>query len=256
MVLEDTNDDGKMDKRTIFADKLVMPRAIKVLDKGVPDRGIPPNLWYLQDTDGDLKADTKEKVVDTYGRGGNVEHDANSLMWAMDNIMYSVRAHVGPAVETRQVRVSAGRSTADNGKSHRTMPAASIATSTMRRSSSTSRQRGTFFAIRTTRVRAVSTSRSSSRWTPRCIRCETRAVSIADIATNYFRADGSSIVIQGTSGPAIYRGDRYPESVRGDAFIADSPTNLVHQMTIVDDGSGRLTAKNTLPAGRILCVVR
>ena len=64
-----------------------------------------------------------------------------------------------------------------------------------------------------------------------------------------FRADGSSIVIQGTSGPEIYRGDKYPASMRGDAFIADSTTNLVHQMKIVDDGTGRLTAKNAWPQG-------
>ncbi len=38
VVLEDTNDDGKMDKRTIFADKLDAPRAIKVLEGRRPDR--------------------------------------------------------------------------------------------------------------------------------------------------------------------------------------------------------------------------
>ena len=31
-VLEDTNGDGKMDKKTVFADKLSMPRALKVLE--------------------------------------------------------------------------------------------------------------------------------------------------------------------------------------------------------------------------------
>jgi glucose/arabinose dehydrogenase len=32
IVLEDQNNDGVMDKRTVFADKLVLPRAFKVLD--------------------------------------------------------------------------------------------------------------------------------------------------------------------------------------------------------------------------------
>src|SRR5215213_10132330 len=35
VVLEDTNRDGVMDKRTVFADKLLLPRAVKVLDTGV-----------------------------------------------------------------------------------------------------------------------------------------------------------------------------------------------------------------------------
>ena len=37
-VLEDTNDDGKMDKKTVFLDKLVLPRTLKVLERGVLDR--------------------------------------------------------------------------------------------------------------------------------------------------------------------------------------------------------------------------
>ena len=34
-VLEDRDGDGKMDKKTVFLDKLVLPRALKVLDRGV-----------------------------------------------------------------------------------------------------------------------------------------------------------------------------------------------------------------------------
>ena len=79
VVLEDTNDDGRMDKRTVFAEGLVLPRALKVLAHGVLV-GEPPNLWLMKDTNGDLKADTKELVTDKYGsRDANVEHNANSL---------------------------------------------------------------------------------------------------------------------------------------------------------------------------------
>ena len=38
VVLEDANGDGVMDKRTVFAEKLVLPRALKVLDAGRPRR--------------------------------------------------------------------------------------------------------------------------------------------------------------------------------------------------------------------------
>ncbi|MBM3764144.1 MAG: dehydrogenase, partial [Acidobacteria bacterium] len=61
VILEDTNGDGKMDKRTVFLDKLVLPRAIKVLADGVLVAE-PPNLWYARDTDGDGKADKKDLV--------------------------------------------------------------------------------------------------------------------------------------------------------------------------------------------------
>ncbi len=103
-MLEDTNGDGVMDKRTVFADKLVLPRALKVLDHGVLV-GEPPNLWLMKDTNGDLKADTKDLVSNTYGRRRRrIEHNANSLFWAMDNIDVHVRARLAPAAEERQVR--------------------------------------------------------------------------------------------------------------------------------------------------------
>ena len=52
--------------------------------------GEPPNLWLMKDTDGDLKADTKELVSNTYGRGeASIEHNANSLFWGIDNTIYT-----------------------------------------------------------------------------------------------------------------------------------------------------------------------
>ena len=40
--------------------------------------------------------------------------------------------------------------------------------------------------------------------------------------------------------------------MRGSVFITDSPTNLVHRFNIVDDGTGRLTAKNAYARGEFL----
>ncbi len=79
VILEDTDGDGKMDKRTVFADGLIQPRALKVLEQGVLV-GEPPNVWLLTDTDGDLRADRKDLVTSGYGRQEtNVEVNANSL---------------------------------------------------------------------------------------------------------------------------------------------------------------------------------
>ena len=60
----------------------------------------------------------------------------------------------------------------------------------------------------------------------------------------FFRADDSSVTIQGAGTPVIFRGDRLPKELQGQAFITDSPTNLVHAYKIVDEGTGRLHAED------------
>jgi len=126
-VLEDVDGNGTMDKRTVFADGLVLPRALKVLDHGVLV-GEPPNLWLMKDTNGDLKADTKDVVYKNYGRFiGGVEHNANGLLWAMDNVLYTsewTKTCDSRTVSSRCCR----RSVAASGNRRRMTPAACIET--------------------------------------------------------------------------------------------------------------------------------
>jgi glucose/arabinose dehydrogenase len=68
-VLEDLDGDGKIDKSTVFLDGLVLPRALTFVDGGVLIAE-PPHLWYCQDTDGDLKSDSKVDVH-KYGNPSN-----------------------------------------------------------------------------------------------------------------------------------------------------------------------------------------
>src|SRR4029079_5283955 len=50
----------------------------------------PTHLWLMKDTNGDLKMDTKEEVMNTFGDyKTGIEHNANGLFWAMDNTMYT-----------------------------------------------------------------------------------------------------------------------------------------------------------------------
>ena len=89
VVLEDTDRDGLMDKRTVFADGLVLARSLKVLDRGVLVAE-PPNVWLMRDTNGDLRMDAKEVVTDQFGRReGRVEQNASDLHWSLDNRIHT-----------------------------------------------------------------------------------------------------------------------------------------------------------------------
>src|SRR5207244_13501339 len=56
VVLQDENGDGRMDKRTVFAEGLVLARAVKVLDRGVLV-GEAPNGWLRRDAKGEVRLD-------------------------------------------------------------------------------------------------------------------------------------------------------------------------------------------------------
>ena len=250
-VLEDTDGDGVMDKKTVFADKLAGPRALKVLEHGVLV-GDPPNLWLMKDTDGDLKADSKELVVNTFGNpNGGIEHNANSLYWAMDNVLYSSE-HVYdlkwrngkleslPALSRGQWIVSQD----DAGRIYRNVNDSPLfvdytPSRYFLRNSNGVRTRG-LYELLIEQADATVYPVRSNRGVNRGYR------------DPFFREDGSSIVIQGASGPTIYRGDVYPKDLQGNAFIPDSPTNLVHRMVVTDDGSGRLKATNGYARGEFL----
>ena len=56
--LEDTNGDGKFDRRTVFADQMMFPEGAMFLD-GSLYVGAPPSIWKLTDKDGDGVADER-----------------------------------------------------------------------------------------------------------------------------------------------------------------------------------------------------
>ena len=92
-ICEDTDGDGKADKFTVFADKLNLPTGIVFARKGIIVAA-PPKFIYLEDTNGDDKADVRETVIDCWGIR-DTHAQASNLHYGFDNWLYGCVGYSG-----------------------------------------------------------------------------------------------------------------------------------------------------------------
>src|SRR4051812_22702030 len=92
-LLEDTNGDGRPDRSTVFADGLVLPTGVMRWKKGLLVTAAP-DVWYLEDSDGDGRADVRRKVLTGFPFT-NPQHTVNTPLYGLDNWIYL--ANEGPA---------------------------------------------------------------------------------------------------------------------------------------------------------------
>lgn len=87
-VLEDTDRDGTYDDSTLFADGLNFPNGILTWRDGIIVTAAP-DILFLEDRNGDGKADESEREVLLTGlTEGNQQLRANGLRWGLDNWVY------------------------------------------------------------------------------------------------------------------------------------------------------------------------
>lgn len=88
VVLEDTDGDGRADKKTIFADGLNIPIGILPYGQGCLCFSIP-NLLYLRDTDGDGVCDQRDVVLGPFDTTRDTHGMVNALRDGGDGWIYA-----------------------------------------------------------------------------------------------------------------------------------------------------------------------
>ena len=228
-VLEDTDADGRMDRKTLFLDKLEMPRAVAMVDGGVLVAE-PPNLWYCRDTDGDLKCDEKESVLN-YARQGPVEHTDNGLMFAIDNWMYNAKSSRrfqfkdGKIIETAtKGRGQWGMSMDNYGRLYYTT------NSNWLHADWGTHNRGLKMSIDDKSIHSIRVNPGINR----------------GYQSNMLKKDGRLARVTAISGPGIYRGDVYGDEYVNGVFIPEPSANAVGFFRYTENDKGDVAFKHQL----------
>jgi len=261
--LTDDDNDGVYDRRTEFAEGLSWPTALFPFDGGL-FVGDAPDVFYLKDTNGDGKADIKQKVLTGFGTS-NVQGLMNSFRWGLDNRIHIACSSVGGDV--RRVDASPdemsvnirGRDVAMNPRTYEFTPTSGAAQHGMcfddwgRKFVSSNSDhiqqvmyedcniaRSPFFAPPPARISIAQDGPQAEvyRTSPvepwRIVRTRLR---VSGVAKGPIEGGGRAAgYFTGATGVTIYRGDAWPKEFSGLAIVGDVGSNLIHRKRLEANG--------------------
>jgi mono/diheme cytochrome c family protein len=236
VMLTDTDGDGRMDTRTVFA-QMDWPRGFQLVDGGVIVFALPQVL-LLRDTDGDDKADTRVVLQDGLPIPVNPHLAPSSPSWTLDNWAYGLQ--VGDRlrlVSATPLKAPAGRLAGQWGMSHDDWGRLFF-------SYNQDHIRGslvpTAYATRNPSYMAsagvdVRIGQDNEVWPHAITPGVNRRAQLHD--------DGKLKVFTANAAPNVYRGDQFPEEFRGNVFVGESAGRLIRR-SIVTEQDGILTSRN------------
>ena len=234
--LEDTNEDGIMDKKTVFAKDLLLPRMIlPLLDSVLIAESDTNDIFEYFDTDDDGVADEKKIWYEGGDRGGNVEHQPSGLIWSIDNWLYTT-------YNDYRLRFTNGK--VEKGE--------------------TKGNRGQWGLTQDNSGKVIFVDAGSgigpvhplfpnvySKWHPKwALEDGFRQVfpidEIADSQGGFgsMRSNGSAKSFTATCGQSVFRGDRLPKELIGDLFFHEPVGRLTRRAVVKTDEMGRRIFQN------------
>ena len=232
--LKDIDHDGDFDQREVLLDKLVLPRALAIVNEGLLV-GEPPHLWLCPSATGssaDIDCSAKRKLG-TYGdQPGSVEHAENGLVTGIDNWLYSAKSNrrlrlvvdqlvVEPTLFRGQWGIAQdndGRlyyNTNSNlllGDAYDAQPIVAAGNTTAPGLGARVSTNDQLFAVR------VNTGVNRA------------------YVPGVLRADGRLNRPTSASGTAPYRGNQFPAANLNDVFVAEPAANAIAQLRLTQNG--------------------
>jgi mono/diheme cytochrome c family protein/glucose/arabinose dehydrogenase len=237
LLLEDTDDDGKMDKSSVFIDNMLLPRMLLCVgNELLVNETDTYDIYSYKDTDGDGKSDVKRAV---YAPGkkspGNLEHQRSGLDWNLDNWIYM-------AVDPVRFRYKDGMLKADSipsgsngqwGLTHDNygrlyfssaggeVPALGFQINPIYGRMEFADQYAKEFNVVWPIIKTPDVEGGLKRLT-------------ADTTLNHFTA---------SCGQVIFRGDRLPKDLVGDLLISEPVGRLIRRAKVINK-EGKITLEN------------
>ncbi|MDZ4860464.1 MAG: PVC-type heme-binding CxxCH protein [Candidatus Hydrogenedentes bacterium] len=274
-LLEDTDGDGKFDKRSDFLPGLQWPTAVACYDGGV-FIGMPPDIIYAKDTDGDGIADVKETVYTGFN-WNNVQGMMNTFLWGPDGRIHASASSTGAearlandpnapvmslrgrdfAWEPKTRALFAESGGAQHGMSYDDFGRKYVCHNSSHIELVLYEDRYTarnpyLSAPNSREIIAVDGAAADVfRISPvepwRIVRTRLR---VKGITPGIIEGGGTAAgYFTSATGVTIYRGDAWPEEYRNNAFIGDVGSNLVHRK-ILDPAGVTLKAHRAEGEGK------
>ncbi|MFD2256527.1 c-type cytochrome [Luteolibacter algae] len=248
-VLEDTDQDGKADKSTIFLEELLLPRAIAVYPDGILFAD-EKELRFIK-RDGLKPIGTAEIVVKNFVGKGNVEHKANGLVRGMDNWLYNTKS-------SQRIRRIDGKWVAENTAFRGQWGVTFDDYGRIFYDHNSQFLLGDFFAPNllsgngsvNTKISDASSIGSNAVYPIRVTPGVNRGYIQKSNGYDSDSLDPKTFKLKtctAAAGMVIYRGTNYPEEWKGRGLTTESSVNLVKAMNITEKGTkfvGEHTYKN------------